>query len=149
MTATNAWARRRARRAALQAVYQWQMTAADAYSLEKEFLESGALKKADEAFFRALLRGVMFGSVELDALLTPLLDRSVEDLDKVELALLRLGSWELKERVDVPFRVVIDEYVGLAKVFGAEDSYKYVNGVLDRLSVELRAMERPSEHPAS
>jgi N utilization substance protein B len=144
MTASGAWARRRARRAAVQAVYQWQMTAADAHAVEQEFLESGALRKADEEFFRALLRGVMFGSEALDELLTPLLDRRVAELDKVELALLRLGAYELKERQDVPFRVVIDEYVGLAKVFGAEDSFKYINGVLDRLAVPLRPLERPS-----
>lgn len=144
MSSANAWGRRRARRAALQAVYQWQMTAADAHAVEKEFLDSGALKKADEAFFSALLRGVMFGSGALDALFAPLLDRGVHELDKVELALLRLGAYELKERIDVPFRVVIDEYVALAKVFGAEESFKYVNAVLDKLAGELRPMERPS-----
>lgn len=144
MTASGAWARRRARRAALQAVYQWQMTAADAYAVEQEFVESGALKKADEDFFRALLRGVMFSSGDLDQLLMPLLDRRVEELDKVELALLRLGAYELRERPDVPFRVVIDEYVGLAKVFGAEDGFKYINGVLDRLAIQLRPLERLS-----
>ena len=128
----------------LQAVYQWQMTAADAYVVEKEFLDSGALKKADGDFFKALLRGVMFGSDELDALFSPLLDRGLQDLDKVELALLRLGTYELKHRIDVPFRVVIDEYVELAKVFGAEDSFKYINGVLDRLAGQLRPLERPA-----
>jgi N utilization substance protein B len=142
MTASSVWDRHRARRALLQAVYQWQITSADAFSVEKEFLESGALKKVDTDFFKALLRGVMVGSNELDALFAPLLDRGVDDLDKVELALLRLGTFELKHRIDVPYRVVIDEYVELARVFGAEGSFKYINGVLDRLALELRPLER-------
>jgi len=142
MTASNVWDRRRARRALVQAVYQWQITSADAFAVEKEFLDSGALKKVDTDFFTALLRGVTVGSDELDALLAPLLDRNLDDLDKVELALLRLGAYELKHRIDVPFRVVIDEYVELARVFGAEGSFKYVNGVLDKLAVELRPLER-------
>ena len=142
MTASNVWDRRRARRALVQAVYQWQITSADAFTVEKEFLDSGSLKKVDTVFFKALLRGVTLGSDELDAMLAPLLDRSVDDLDKVELALLRLGAYELKHRIDVPFRVVIDEYVELAQVFGAEGSFKYINGVLDRLAIELRPLER-------
>ncbi len=141
MSSSGAWARRRSRRALLQAVYQWQMTGADTSAIERDLTEDGALKKADREFFKALLRGVAFGTAELDALLAPALDRKVDDLDKVELALLRLGAYELKHRIDVPFRVVIDEYVELAKVYGAEESFKYINGVLDRLAQELRALE--------
>jgi N utilization substance protein B len=141
MSSTGAWARRRSRRALLQAVYQWQMTQAETAVIERDLVEEGALKKADREFFKELLRGVAFGTEELDALLAPALDRKVEELDKVELALLRLGAYELKHRVDVPFRVVIDEYVELAKVYGAEDSFKYINGVLDRLAQELRTLE--------
>jgi N utilization substance protein B len=141
MSSSGAWARRRSRRALLQAVYQWQMTGADTSAIERDLAEDGALKKADREFFKALLRGVAFGTAELDAVLAPVLDRKVEDLDKVELALLRLGAYELKHRIDVPFRVVIDEYVELAKVYGAEESFKYINGVLDRLAQELRALE--------
>ena len=142
MTASHSWARRRSRRVLLQAVYQWQMNRVDVQALEREFLDGSALKKADKEFFQALLRGVIAHSDALDILLTPLLDRALTDLDQVELALLRLGAYELEHRLDVPYRVVIDEYVQLAKVFGAEDSFKYVNGVLDRLSAELRSLER-------
>lgn len=142
MSSTGAWARRRSRRALLQAVYQWQMTGAETAAIERDLAEEGALKKADREFFRELLRGVVFGTEELDALLAPALDRRVEELDKVELALLRLGAFELKHRFDVPFRVVIDEYVELAKAYGAEESFRYVNGVLDRLAQDLRALER-------
>ena len=143
MSKSGHWSRRRARKVAMQAVYQWQMTGADLRPLEQEYRSAGALKKTDDEFFSELLRGVLMSSGELDELLRPLLDRDVDDLDRVELALLRLGTFELKERVDVPYRVVIDEYVELAKQYGAEESFKYVNGVLDRLSVSLRTLERP------
>ena len=138
----NPWARRRARRALVQAVYQWQMTDADTSAVEKEFLAAEALVKADVEFFQELLRGVLHHSDEVDALFAPLLDRELASLDQVELAILRLGTFELKNRIDVPYRVVIDEYVGLAKLFGAEDGYKYINGVLDRLAGDIRKIER-------
>lgn len=142
MSKAGHWARRRSRKVAMQAIYQWQMTGMDLQPLEQEYRHAGALKKADEEYFRVLLRGVLLRAAELDALLAPALDRPVDDLDRVELALLRLGVFELSERIDVPYRVVIDEYVELAKGYGAEDSYKYVNGVLDRLATTLRAAER-------
>jgi N utilization substance protein B len=141
LSSQGAWARRRSRRALLQAVYQWQMTGNELAGIEHDLADEGALKKADREFFRALLRGVAAHTDALDALLAPVLDRKVADLDKVELALLRLGAYELRDRIDVPFRVVIDEYVELAKVYGAEESFKYVNGVLDRLAQDLRALE--------
>jgi transcription antitermination protein NusB len=142
MSKSGHWARRRSRKVAMQAVYQWQMTGMDLKPLEQEYRHAGALKKADEEYFQVLLRGVLLRTENLDGLLAPVLDRSVDDLDRVELALLRLGAFELSERIDVPYRVVIDEYVELAKGYGAEDSYKYVNGVLDRLAATLRATER-------
>lgn len=136
------WARRKARRALVQAVYQWQMAHADTFVLESEFLASQALDRADVEFFQEILRGVVHHSAELDALFAGYLDRAVRSLDQVELAILRLGAFELKNRIDVPYRVVIDEYVELAKLFGAEDSFKYINGVLDRLAREVRKLER-------
>jgi len=137
----NIWARRRARRALLQAVYQWQVAGADVQRIEAEFLTAGALEKADVEFFRECLRGVIEHHEALDAGLAPLLDRTLNALDQIELALLRLGAYELKHRIDVPYRVVIDEYVELARTFGAEDGHKYVNGVLDRLAATLRPVE--------
>lgn len=142
MSKSGHWARRRSRKVAMQAVYQWQMTGMDLQPLEQEYRDAGALKKADDEYFRVLLRGVLLRVEQLDALLAPALDRPVDELDRVELALLRLGVFELSERIDVPYRVVIDEYVELAKGYGAEDSFKYVNGVLDRLATTLRATER-------
>jgi N utilization substance protein B len=145
MSSSGAWARRRSRRALLQAVYQWQMTGAETSAIERDLIEDGALRKADLAFFRAVLRGVVFATEALDAQLAPLLDRKIGDLDKVELALLRLGAHELEHRMDVPFRVVIDEYIELARTYGAEDSYRYINGVLDRLARDLRALEHAAQ----
>jgi N utilization substance protein B len=142
MSRSGNWARRKARKVAMQAVYQWQMTHADLRPLEQEYRVAGALKKTDDEFFSELLRGVLLHAEALDAKLAPLLDRKVSDLDRVELALLRLGAFELEHRIDVPYRVVIDEYVELARGYGAEDSYKYINGVLDRLSMSLREIER-------
>lgn len=144
MSNTGHWARRRSRKVAMQAIYQWQMTGMDLQPLEQEYRLAGALKKADEEFFSELLRGVLSHADELDGILAPVLDRAVDDLDRVELALLRLGVFELSRRIDVPYRVVIDEYVELAKHYGAEESFKYVNGVLDRLAVTLRETERAS-----
>ena len=120
------------------------MTDADTNAVEKQFAEDGSLAKADRDFFRELLRGVVLGSEALDECFQPYLDRKLKELDKVELALLRLGTFELKERIEVPFRVVINEYVELAKTFGAEDSHKYINGILDKLSNVLRVDEQQS-----
>jgi transcription antitermination protein NusB len=141
MSTSGHWARHHTRKVLLQAVYQWQMTGAEIQDLLKEYRAAGALKKSDPDFFEALLRGVINHAESLDAHLEPLLDRKVSELDKVELALLRLGAYELEHRIDVPYKVVIDEYVELAKRFGAEDGYKYVNGVLDRLAGRLRVAE--------
>ena len=138
---TNVWARRRARRALVQAVYGWQMTQADAHEIEAEFMAGDALTKADTAFFHELLNGVLLDSATLDALLAEVIDRKLESLDKVELAVLRLGVFELRERIDVPYRVVISEYVDLTKTFGAEDGHKFVNAALDKLAQSLRSVE--------
>lgn len=142
---SNVWARRRARRALVQAVYQWQMADSDLLRIEADFLASGSLEKADVEFFRELLRATLSGTGELDELISPLLDRSLSSLDQIELAVLRLGAMELKSRIDIPYRVVISEYVELARTFGAEDGHKYVNGVLDRLASALRPLETASE----
>src|SRR4051812_17534088 len=116
------WSRRRARRLVLQALYQWQMSGADAAEIERQFREDPSFARVDAEFFHQMLRGVIERRAELDACLAPLLDRKVTALDRVELALLRMGAYELMHRPDVPFKVAIDEAVGLARVFGAEES---------------------------
>ena len=135
------WARRRARRLLLQALYQWQMSGADEAEIERQFREDPNFERVDAEFFHDVLRGVISSCAALDECLAPLLDRKVMELDRVELALLRMGVYELCHRHDVPFKVVIDEAVGLARVFGAEESHRYVNGVLDAVARSQRARE--------
>ncbi len=138
---TNVWARRKARRALVQAVYQAQLSGNSLSSIRKDFRDDGSLKKADIEFFDTLLAAAMHEVEALDGEYAELLDRAVEQLDHVERAVLRLATVELRDRLDVPYKVVIDEYVELAKVFGAQDSHKYINGILDALSGRLREIE--------
>lgn len=133
--------RRRARRYALQALYQWQMAGAAITDIEAQFLANNDFEKTDRSYFHDLIHGVPAHCQQLDESLTPFLDRRVEELSQVEKAILRLGAFELSERLDVPYRVVINEGIELAKVFGADDSFKYVNGVLDKLARRLRLSE--------
>jgi N utilization substance protein B len=133
--------RSRARRHALQALYQWQITGQDVAVVEAQFLEDEALAQADVGLFLALLRGVTARVEELDGALAPLLDRPVAQVDPVERAVLRIGAFELGRHPDIPYRVVINEAVELAKLFGAEQGHRFVNGVLDRLAQRLRPRE--------
>lgn len=133
--------RRKARRFALQALYQWDMTGDNLGHIEQQFREENDLKKTDTVFFRELLHKIPACVNELDAYFTPLLDREKDELDKVELAALRIGTYELAKRLDIPYRVVINEGIELAKYFGATDSYKYVNGILDKVALQVRAVE--------
>ncbi len=137
--------RRKARSLALQALYQWQIADSPLSTIEAEFRADnsvGKKAKVDWEFFHALLNGVHKNVVEIDAKISPLLDRKIASLDPIELALLRMGTYELTDRIDVPYKVVINESVELAKTFGATDSYKYVNGILDRAAKLFRPLER-------
>lgn len=147
MTQVNALAaqRRRARHYALQALYQWSMTQADLTEIEAEFRVDNDFTHVDGDYFHELLTGVARHAGELDALYASRLDRSLDDLDPIERALLRMGSFELRDRIDVPYRVVINEGVALAKKFGATDSFRYINGVLDKVAHELRQLEISAE----
>lgn len=135
-------ARRFARRAILQALYQWQLSGASAAEIELYFFVHQKMDKVDKVYFSELLKAIIARHDELDSLLQPVLDRKVVELTPVERGILYLGCHELKERLDIPYKVVINESVQLAKDFGAQDSFKYVNGVLDRLSLSLRQAER-------
>ncbi|MEY3007802.1 MAG: transcription antitermination factor NusB [Pseudomonadota bacterium] len=117
------------------------MNEAAVSDIEAEFRVDYDFSHVDLEYFQATLRGVVNTYGVLDAFLEPLLDRKLDDLDPVELAILRLGLYELKERIDVPFKVVINEAVSLAKKFGATDSHKYVNGVLDKAARGFRGLE--------
>ncbi len=130
--------RSRARRAALQAIYQWQMTAEALETITAQFRDDKSWNRIDEELFSALLYGVPANVTALDECLQPILDRPVAQLDAVERAILRMGAFELTHRADIPWRVVINECVQLAREFGAEQSHKYVNGILDNLARRTR-----------
>jgi transcription antitermination protein NusB len=134
-------ARAVARKLALQALYRWQLNDCPWQDLVQEFAGEEDMSRADGDYFRALIEGVCEQREALDGSLAPLLDRKPAELDPIEHALLLIGSYELQHRPDVPYRVVINEAVGLARRFGATDGYKYINGVLDRLARVWRASE--------
>ena len=131
-----------ARKLALQALYRWQLNACPWQDLVREFGEAEDMARADGDYFRALIEGVVGAREPLDARLATLADRRPELLDPIEHAILLIGLYELSARPDVPYRVAINEAVGLAKRFGATDGHKFVNAVLDRAARELR----PAEH---
>jgi N utilization substance protein B len=133
--------RRKARHFGLQALYQWTLSGASATEIEAEFRVDNDFQHTDGEYFSAVLKGVV-GDVEaLEALFEPSLDRRLDELDPIERNLLRLGTFELRDRIDVPYKVVINEAVSLAKKFGATDSHRYINGVLDKIAKELRTAE--------
>ena len=131
-------ARRRARECAVQALYSWQLPKNDIADIELQFLSEQEVKDVDIAYFRELLAGVAMQAEKLDALMAPYLSRQLDELGQVERAVLRIALYELSKRDDVPYKVVINEGIELAKVFGAEDSHKFVNGVLDKVAPTLR-----------
>lgn len=133
--------RARSRRRALQALYQWQITGQSAGTIATQFFEEQDMSIADDDYFRDLLGGVEREREALDAGLEPLLDRPLEQVDPIERAVLRLAAYELKSRLDVPYRVVINEAIDLAKDFGAEGGHSYVNGVLDKAIALWRPVE--------
>ncbi len=133
--------RHQARRLALQALYQWQVTGDDIGDISSQFVAKNDSDKYDIDYFRDLFQGVPTHLDELDRELQPLIDRDIERVDLVERAALRLGVYELLHHPEVPFRVVINESVELAKVFGADKGHRYVNGVLDKVSRKVRAVE--------
>jgi len=133
--------RSRARRRALQAVYQWQMTGQEAAEVLRQFNEIQDMRGVDGEYFETLLLGVAGSVEELDAALLPFLDRAPERLEPMERAVLRIGAFELRHCLEVPYRVVLGECVDLADRFGSAQGHAYVNAVLDRAVREWRAQE--------
>lgn len=133
--------RQKARSLALQALYSWQMAGQSLNEIEAQFRTDNDFSDVDGAYFHEILHGVPRLKGELDEAFAPCLDRPLEEIDPVELAILRLSTYELRNRVDVPYRVVINEGIELAKVYGATDGHKFVNGVLDKLAPSLRSAE--------
>jgi N utilization substance protein B len=137
----NQKARYFARRFALQALYQWQLADTPVDALEAQFLADNNMVQADVSYFREILRGVIHQQATLDQQMLPFLERSLASLNPIELAVLRIAIYELMQRFDVPYRVVINEALELTKQFGTVEGYKFVNGVLDKVARVLRSDE--------
>ena len=135
-------ARSRARRRALQALYAWQLSGSHMNAVIEQFRHEQDMEVADLDYFEDLLHGVAAHVDQLDASLRPHLDREVAQVDPIERAALRLAAYELAHRPDVPYRVVINEAIEVTKRFGADHGHSYVNGVLDKLAAQLRAVEK-------
>lgn len=133
--------RRKAREFAVQGVYQWLLNHQPSTDIVKQLRDDPAYRNIDEQMFLALLNGVIQEAPALDQRLAAYLDRKPEELSPVEHAILLLGAQELLHHLEVPYRVVINEAVELAKIFGGTDGHKYVNGVMDKLAAETRSVE--------
>jgi len=141
-------ARHLARKRAVQALYMWQMTGENVSDIEAQFLTEHDMKNVDLKYFKELLHQVPAHVQELDDHISPLLDRPFNELDPVECAIMRLGVYEFQHRIDIPYRVVINEAVELAKIFGAEEGHKYVNSILDKVAKKIRSIEVNARKPA-
>lgn len=130
-----------ARRCAVQALYQWQVTGQNVDEIYQQFLVERNMSKVNVEMFKELLAGVTKELDALDKKIQPYLDRDISDVDPVERAVLRLGTYELMYKLDVPYRVVINEALEAVKTFGAEQGHRFVNGVLDKVAQELRELE--------
>jgi N utilization substance protein B len=133
--------RRKARELAVQATYSWQVSQNPVKDIEVNFIAENSKRRFDIEYFQLLLRGVINNVSEIDALISPYVDRPLDDIDQVEKAILRVAVFELKDCTDVPYRVVINEAIELAKAFAADDSHKFVNGVLDKTVKIIRPQE--------
>jgi transcription antitermination protein NusB len=134
-------ARRRARELTLQALYQWQLSGQTVTTIKKQFAESKDYDKADQKYFDLLFSGAVREAKTLEAAIKTCIDRKFSELSPVERAVLLLASFELVHQIDIPYRVVINEAIELAKSFGGTDGHKYVNGVLDKFAADVRSIE--------
>lgn len=140
--------RHRARELAMQGIYQWRVSGSDVSDIEKSMQSEQNLGRYDKGMYSKLLRGAIAQHDDIEALLASHLDRPLADLSPVEFAVLLLGAFELSQQIDVPYKVVINEAVELAKTFGGTDGHKYVNGVLDKLAPQVRAVEFAARNKA-
>jgi N utilization substance protein B len=144
---SNRSARRQSRQVALQGLYQWLLSGEDAGVIDAHLREQPTYAKCDQAHLDLLLHGCIRDAAVLDGYLASHVDRPTKDLSPIEHAVLMLGAFELQNCVDVPYKVVINEGVELAKTFGGTDGHKYVNGVLDRVAGQLRKLEVQAARP--
>jgi len=135
-------ARRRSRELALQGLYAWQLSGEDTARLSSQLEESENFGKADGDYFARLFQGTIKEATALEGLIAPALDRKLKELSPVERGILLLAAFELKNAPEIPYKVVINEAIELAKIFGGTDGHKYVNGVLDKLASQLRSGEK-------
>jgi len=140
--------RRRAREFAVQGLYQWLLTGGEPGDVARQVAGSEGYARGDKAMFERLWAGTVGARPELDALLARYLDRAPAALSPIEHAILLIGAFELQAMIETPYRVIINEAVELAKVFGGTDGHKYVNGVLDKLAAQLRQPEVEAARPA-
>lgn len=133
--------RRLARCRAMQALYVWHFMRLDPAQIIQQFVEHFSGTTMDTVFFKELVTGVIKNAEHIDTVMQPALDRKIDELNPVECAILRMAIFELIYRIDVPYRVIINEAVEVAKRYGSADGHKYVNGVLDKLAVKLREVE--------
>jgi len=133
--------RRKARELAIQAVYSWQISKNSVSDVEVNFIADNAKRRFDIEYFQLLLRGVTSNVNGLDLVISPYVDRPLDDIDQVEKAILRVAAFELRDCQEVPYRVVINEAIELAKLFAADDSHKFVNGVLDKVVTLVRTQD--------
>lgn len=132
---------RRARKLALQALYQWQLSGTDLHEIEAQFRLMNNMEKVSDDYFCRLLYGIPANLAQLEEALTPFLDRPIDGLNPIELTTLRIGAFELFHCPEIPYRVVLDESISLTKEFGSQDGFRYVNGVLNNLAKKTRAIE--------
>lgn len=137
----NPIARRNARHYALQAMYQWQISGASSRDIENQFIAHQIVKTVDLDYFKELIHSVPEQQQTLDSYIIPFLKRPIHELDPIELAILRLATYELDSRLDIPYRVVLNEALELTKRFGSVEGYKFVNGVLDQIARKIRMDE--------
>jgi N utilization substance protein B len=133
--------RHRARQAAVQALYQWQLTEQPPERIEEHFILDHEMHNVDMDYFHHLVQEIPLHHSELDDHISPHLDRNLAEVDPVERAILRLGVFEFGFHPEIPYKVVLNEAVELAKTFGAEHGHKYVNAILDKVAAKLRAAE--------
>ncbi|KTD48722.1 N utilization substance protein B [Legionella rubrilucens] len=133
--------KRRARKLAVQALYQWSMSGHELSEIETQFRVANNMDKVDGDYFCRLLYGVPEKITAIESVIEPLLDRPITTLNPVELAVLRLGAFELLYCLEIPYKVVLDEAISLAREFGSQDGHRYVNGVLNNLARQARAIE--------
>ena len=132
--------RKKARSLLVQALYQWQISDYPVNDIEAQY-RTDNVGKIDWDYFHELFVGIASSVEDLDKLFTPFLDREISQINPIELAILRLGAYELSQRIDIPYRVVINESIELAKKYGATDSHKYVNGIMDKMARQSRSVE--------